>query len=180
MQECDEFPVSSWGLCIVFPVSGSQAFSFFVLRPHWLPVAGKANGVLWGFRIATASLFLSLGTMGHEERDSFKMERALGVEICMATALCHAAGGRALGAANAGIGAAVLRGRWVGGHWLPFGQTTRASGYREDLTKDTGNIEWNKQKQISTATIEWGDRTVKRKYDRKGIEDVCWGKDWLV
>lgn len=69
------------------------------------------------------------------------MERALGAEICMATALCHAAGGRTLGAANAGIGAAVLRGRWVGGHWLSFGQTTRASRYREDLIKDTGNIE---------------------------------------
>lgn len=84
------------------------------------------------FRIATASLFLLLWTMGHMERDSFKRERALGAEGCMATALCHAAGGRALGAANASIGAAVLGGRWVGGHWLPFGQTTRASGYRED------------------------------------------------
>lgn len=47
-QECDEFPVSSWGLCIVFPVSGSQAFSFFILCPCWLPVAGWANRVVWG------------------------------------------------------------------------------------------------------------------------------------
>lgn len=84
------------------------------------------------FRIATDSLFLSLWMMGHVERDGFKRERALGAEGCMAMALCHAAGGCALGAANAGVGTAVLGGRRVGGHWLPFGQTTRASGYRED------------------------------------------------
>lgn len=84
------------------------------------------------FRIATASLFLSLGTMGHVERVGFKLERALGAKGRMAMALCHAAGGRALGAASAGVGAAVLGGRRVGRHWLPFGQTTRASGYRED------------------------------------------------
>lgn len=106
------------------------------------------------FRTATASLFLSLGTMGRVERDGFERDRALGAKGRMATALCHAAGGRALGAANAGVGTAVLRRRRVGGHWLPFGQTTRASGYREDWTKDTRNIERNKQKQISTATIE--------------------------
>lgn len=79
--------------------------------------------------------------MGCVERDGFESERALGEEGHMATASCHAAGGRALGAASAGVGAAVLGGRRVGRHWLPFGQTTRASGYREDWTKDTGNIE---------------------------------------
>lgn len=61
--------------------------------------------------------------MGGVEREG----GALGVEGRMVTALCHAAGGCALGAADAGVGTAVLGGRRVGGHGLAFGQTTWAS-----------------------------------------------------
>lgn len=38
-QECHEFPVSSWGLCVVFPVSGSQAFLVLFFVPADFPRA---------------------------------------------------------------------------------------------------------------------------------------------
>lgn len=60
------------------------------------------------FEDCYASLFLLLGMMGCVEQDGFESERALGDEGHRVTALCHAARGRALGAANAGIATAVL------------------------------------------------------------------------
>lgn len=54
----------------------------------------------------------------------------------MTTISCHAAGGRALGAADAGVGATVLRGGQVGGDRLSFCQRAGTSlGRRREEEK---------------------------------------------
>lgn len=47
-QECHEFPVSSWGLCVVFPVSGSRAFYFFYFSSPLTSRSRQSEWSVWG------------------------------------------------------------------------------------------------------------------------------------
>lgn len=51
---------------------------------------------------------------------------------------CHAAGWCALGASNAGVGTAVLRGGRVGGNWLSFCTRARTT-LRNRIKKKESN-----------------------------------------
>lgn len=165
-QECDEFPVSSWGLCIVFPVSGSQAFSFFILCPCWLPVAGWANRVVWGTgNISGLPLVFSRSgrweawsERGSVWRDGWRRHYAmllvgvLWVLPMLALALLSSEGDE-----------------WVGTGW----RLVRPHGHpdRERTGQKTGNIERNQQKQIRTDfhgnyRVKWSHREKEMRQEK--------------
>lgn len=158
-KECREFPVSSWGICFVFPVAGSRCIIFFPfllpfltsclgarllqtnqggesqelwtrLHPRLPPLSTTA---LWSLRL-TRKAKRGLREGNNATKSKIQSTKLVKVNFLQGGGQsrlrpsCHAAGGRALGAADAGIGATVLwRGR-VGGERLPFCHRAGTSG----------------------------------------------------